>query len=358
LTTSSPTRVLITGGLGFIGTKIVDLLSPEHEVLLVDNLHPQVHKDRSAMNSIRPGVRFLEADVADQEKMAEAADFQPDVVFHLAAETGTGQSLLESRRHAEVNVVGTATLLDALSARRLPKTVVLPSSRAVYGEGYWQSEDEEAVPATPRTTKQLEAHQWTPEAADGRSLRAPLANNAETQSPNPANIYAATKLAQEHMIKSWCGSLGVSYAICRLQNVFGDGQAVDNPYTGVLTFMARQAIAGQEIRVFEGGDIVRDFVNVRDVATALVSSAFTASAGNAIYDIGSGHGVTLYEVADRLAALTDAPRPVRTSDFRAGDVRSAFADIGSARSRLGYSPDSSLDTGLEELLAWVGGAGR
>lgn len=346
-------RVLITGGLGFIGTKIVERLHESHEVLIVDNLHDQVHKDRSAVEAVPRGVRLLERDVTDAEGMREAALFEPDVVFHLAAETGTGQSLLQSRRHAQVNVVGTATLLDALSAHRLPSRVILPSSRAVYGEGYWLSDEGVALQAAPRSTEQLDDGRWSPTAADGSSLVTALANDARTQHPNPANVYASTKLAQEHMLRSWCVSLGVSYAICRLQNVFGHGQALENPYTGVLTFMARQAVAGKEIHVFEGGDIVRDFVNVRDVATALIAAGLASGVTDDVFDIGSGAGETLYDVAVRLASRVGAPAPVRTAEFRAGDVRSAFASIDNASERLHYQPRVSLDEGLDDLLTWV-----
>jgi len=351
-------RVLITGGLGFIGTKLVERLHGSCEILIVDNLHPQVHQDRSAVESVPSGIEVLEVDVADQDGMRQAAAFHPDLVFHLAAETGTGQSLLQSRRHAEVNVVGTATLLDALSADRLPSRVVLPSSRAVYGEGHWESRAGSVELATARSSGQLREGIWTPPAVNGGELVRPVPHDARTQTPSPANIYAATKLAQEHMIHSWGVSLGVSYAICRLQNVFGHGQALGNPYTGVLTFMARQAALGEEIHVFEGGGIVRDFVNVRDVAAALVSAAFTEGAADTIFDIGSGDGVTLYEVAARLAEQAGAPAPRRTDEYRAGDVRAAFADITHASEKLGYRTSVPLADGLDELLSWASAVTR
>lgn len=354
MTLSPLPRVLITGGLGFIGTKLVEILHGSYEILIVDNLHPQVHEDRSALEAVPSGVEVLEIDVTDQDGMRRAAAFHPDVVFHLAAETGTGQSLLQSRRHAEVNVVGTATLLDALSADRLPHRIVLPSSRAVYGEGHWESRSGSVELATARSSDQLSEGRWTPPpAADGGELVRPVAHDARVHSPSPANVYAATKLAQEHMLRSWGVSLGVSYTICRLQNVFGHGQALGNPYTGVLTFMARQAAAGEEIHVFEGGGIVRDFVNVRDVAAALVSAAFVEVAANEVFDIGSGDGVTLYEVAARLAEQAGAPGPRRTDEYRAGDVRAAFADIRHAADKLGYRPSVPLADGLNELLSWA-----
>ena len=355
--TESPRRVVLTGGLGFIGTKLVDRLIASHEILVVDNLHPQVHQDRRRVHELPERVTFLEGDVTDPASMQAVAEFRPHVVVHLAAETGTGQSLLQSRRHAEVNVTGTATLLDALAgADALPERIVIPSSRAIYGEGVWTVASDENVSAhgLPRDPTRLAKGEWLPTGSGGEELDSPLPNNAASSEPRPANVYAATKLAQENVARAWCTGLGVPLSLLRLQNVYGAGQATGNPYTGVLTFMARQALAGEQINVYEGGGIVRDFVNVADVADALTQAALDRSGDSLTVDIGSGEPRVLEEVARLLSELAGAPEPRLSNDYRPGDVRAAYADIDAAGRALGFSPKVGLRDGLQDLLSWVG----
>lgn len=349
-------RIAITGGLGFIGTKLVHRLAAEHELLVVDNLHPQVHADRRQAEALPTGVSFLEGDVTSPADMQTLARFAPSTVIHLAAETGTGQSLLQSRRHADVNVTGTATLLDALSSSgSLPDRVVIASSRAIYGEGDWTlaSDSSNSTSARTRDPLRLAEELWTPEGMNGEHLGQPLPHRAGRTEPRPSNVYAATKLAQENIVQAWGTGLGVPTSVLRLQNVYGDGQATNNPYTGVLTYMAKQAVLGEQIKVFEGGGVVRDFVNVSDVADAIIRAALDDSSRSLTVDVGSSEAVTLEEVAIVLANLANAPHPTLTSDFRAGDVRAAFADTGAAKDELGFSPRVGLKDGLQELLDWV-----
>lgn len=352
---SSLSRILITGGRGFIGTELIRSLGGVADILAVDNLHPQVHGDGSRLAPLPEWAHFVRGDVTDPRSMAQAAEFQPEIVIHLAAETGTGQSLRESRRHADVNVTGTATLLDALAAADVrPRRFILTSSRAVYGEGAWTSRvaPNRSVEAVPRQPEDLAKGLWSPRGLDGAELDSPVAHNAAAVEPRPSNMYAATKLAQEHMVTTWCNSFEVHSTILRLQNVFGAGQATGNPYTGVLTFMAGQVLSGRQINVFEGGGIVRDFVNVADVVSA-IKRAIVAESGSSRLDIGSGSPATLLDVATTLSELAGATPPRVTNDFRLGDVRAAFADIAAARAELGWEPTVSLERGLAELLAWV-----
>ncbi|MCH6471807.1 NAD-dependent epimerase/dehydratase family protein [Sinomonas terrae] len=349
-------RVVLTGGLGFIGTKLVECLIDSHDVLVVDNLHPQVHTDKRRMDELARSVNFVEGDVTNPANMRVVAEFCPHVVVHLAAETGTGQSLLQSRRHAEVNVTGTATLLDALAgADALPERLVIPSSRAIYGEGAWTlaGNETQVVHAIPRDPGRLAEGEWLPVGPNGEELSAPVPHCAARTEPRPANVYAATKLAQENVARAWAIGLGVPLSVLRLQNVYGAGQAINNPYTGVLTFMARQALAGEQINVFEGGGIIRDFVNVSDVAEALTGAVQDESDRNLTLDIGSGCPVSLDEVARLLSELSGAPEPRVSHDFRVGDVRAASADISAATDALGFLPAVGLRAGLHQLLSWV-----
>lgn len=352
----SPRRVVLTGGLGFIGTKLVDRLIGSHDVLVVDNLHPQVHQDRRRVSELPDRVTFIEGDVTDPASMQTVAAFRPHVVVHLAAETGTAQSLLQSRRHAHVNVTGTATLLDALArADALPERLVIPSSRAIYGEGVWTVASDEGLTAyaLPRDPTRLANAEWLPTGPDGEELSSPLPNDAARAEPRPANVYAATKLAQENVARAWCIGLNVPLSVLRLQNVYGGGQATTNPYTGVLTFMARQALDGGQINVYEGGGILRDFVSVADVADAVTQAVLDRSRNSVTVDIGSGKAISLEEVARMLSELAGAPEPRLSDDFRAGDVRAAYANIGPAGRVLGFLPKVDLKDGLRALLSWV-----
>jgi dTDP-L-rhamnose 4-epimerase len=344
--------VLISGGAGFIGTKLANRLSADYSLVLVDNLHPQVHASGEwPANSPADAVRIV-GDVTDSGMWAAVVEeHRPEIVVHLAAETGTGQSLTQSNRHASVNVSGTAQLLDALSnSGHRPESILLASSRAVYGEGQWLSNSGESYYAQARGEAQLLREEWEPFGPDGEQGTA-VAHNAATVEPRPTNVYAATKLAQEHILSSWCTAMDVPLTVLRLQNVYGAGQALENSYTGVLTFFATQAIAGKPIDVYEGGGIIRDFVHVDDVVSAFHASIEKLpESGFRLLDIGSGSQGTLLDYATELAEVAGSPAPVITTKFRLGDVRAASADIEPARAEIGYDPQVSFATGVSGLL--------
>jgi dTDP-L-rhamnose 4-epimerase len=277
----------------------------------------------------------------------------PTVVFNLAAETGTGQSLLEASRHGMANVVGTTQLTDALARHEhRPAHMVLTSSRAVYGEGAWRDQGGSVFYPPPRSEAMLRSATWDPIGPDG-SPGTPLPHVAETTWPRPVNVYAATKLAQEHIMESWCQSFSVPLSILRLQNVYGPGQSVGNAYTGVLTFFARQLATGEVIDVYEDGQIIRDFVFVDDVVSALVAASRRPPSATRRLDIGSGSGVPLVEVAETMSSLADAPAPQISGRYRQGDVRAASASISAAAEQLGWAPAVPLSDGLQALSRWV-----
>jgi dTDP-L-rhamnose 4-epimerase len=347
-------RILLTGGAGFIGSKLALALGRrDHQVLLVDSLHPQVHPRGTWPRSVVGEARLVVGDVAALDTWRVLDDFGPEVVVHLAAETGTGQSLREASRHAGVNVLGTTRLLDALAASgALPARVVVASSRAVYGEGAWAAGHGLPTYPGPRSASQLAAGRWDPCGSDGEPLM-PVPHRAGRTLPAPANVYGATKLAQENIIQAWCSGFDVAHSILRLQNVIGAGQSVTNSYTGVLTFFARLALDGKTIPVYEDGNIVRDFVDVEDVVDALVRAAEADPSRSHLVDIGSGHATTLLAVAQRIAELAGAPEPVVTGDYRRGDVRAAAADISVATSTLEWTPRCPLSASLGSLIDWV-----
>lgn len=351
----SEERLLISGGAGFIATRVVSQLDADTRVALLDNLHPQVHSNGTWPGTDHENVARYEGDVRDRDQWERAILAErPTVIIHLAAETGTGQSLTEATRHTAVNAMGTSQLLDALTATgHRPAQLVVASSRAVYGEGMWRTSDGTEFYPDGRTARQLEAHQWNPLGPNGQPAE-PVPHRAGATEPRPSNVYAATKLTQEHLLRAWGTAMNVPVSVLRLQNVYGAGQALDNSYTGVLTYFARQALAGQEINVFEAGGIVRDFVHVSDVANALIAASRRLPRGTSrTVDIGSGASGTLLEFASILAERAGAPAPRVTNDFRLGDVRAASADISAAAHELDYAPTVAFEDGVSELLAWA-----
>jgi dTDP-L-rhamnose 4-epimerase len=348
--------VLITGGAGFIGCNVARrLLARGDSVVVLDNLHPQVHTEGGLPKALAREVQFLTGDVTSGSNWQTTLKLcRPEVVVHLAAETGTAQSLTEANRHALVNVSGTAQLLDALTAaKHVPSTLVLASSRAVYGDGAWRDSTGSTFYPSGRTRADLERALWDPLGPDGQPAVA-LPSSAATTFPNPISVYAATKLAQEHLLATWARAFGAGLSVLRLQNVYGPGQALGNPYTGVLTVFAKRAASKAVIDVFEDGNILRDFVFIDDVVDALTQATSSSVRTIRTMDIGSGQATTILEVARAMARLANAPMPRVTGQFRDGDVRAASCSIEAAGRELGYSPSVPLEVGLKRLLDSVG----
>ena len=344
------TTCLVTGGAGFIGCAISAGLADHFDrVVALDNLHPQVHPQRTRPADLDDRVEFVLGDVtsaADWDSLL--ADVTPTTVVHLAAETGTGQSLTEATRHATVNVVGTTEMLDALvRADKLPEKIVLTSSRAVYGEGAWRDADGVLSYPGQRSRAMLEAGVW-----DFPGLTA-TPFNSHRVSPAPTSVYGSTKLAQEHILLSWCLAMKVTPVLFRLQNVYGPGQSLINPYTGIVSLFAQLARDGKQIPVYEDGDIVRDFVFIDDVATALIAGAVRSAATEHAYDIGSGEPTTILQLATLVAELYGAPEPQINGKFRDGDVRHASCTIDESAAALDWAPQVMVGEGVRRLCGWI-----
>ncbi|HEY0233255.1 MAG TPA: NAD-dependent epimerase/dehydratase family protein [Dokdonella sp.] len=341
---------LVTGGAGFIGCSASRALADRFgRVVALDSLHAQVHPRRRRPQALDRRVELVVGDVTQPAVWDDLLDdVAPDVVIHLAAETGTGQSLLEATRHAHVNVTGTTQMLDAFARhQRLPRRIVLTSSRAVYGEGAWRDATTSAlVYPGQRTRAQLESAEWDFSGMD------PVAFSASTTDARPISVYGATKLAQEQVLRAWACAFGIEAVVLRLQNVYGPGQSLHNPYTGICTLFARLARAGKSLPVYEDGRIVRDFVFIDDVVNALLASLNVAGAALA-YDIGSGSATTIAHLADLVARLYGAPSPHINGAFRHGDVRHAACSIEQATRELGWQPKVPLADGIGRLCAWI-----
>jgi len=347
------TSVLITGGAGFIGSALASrLVEAGYDVAVMDILHPQVHAEGALIN-LPSTVRLFTGDVTHAPDCdAVLRLFKPSQIVHLAAETGTAQSLSEATRHGSVNVVGTTQLLDALGrCGHVPEQVVLASSRAVYGEGAWQSGTQVFYPP-PRSHAQLVAGIWDPRGPTGDAA-VPLASSVVQTEARPTNIYAATKLAQEHILAAWTAAFDTKLSVLRLQNVYGPGQSLTNSYTGIVALFARLARDKQALEVYEDGRIMRDFVYIDDVVEALFLAIERPASPSRYVDIGSGVPTTIHELAQQLATICDAPEPVVVAKFRDGDIRAARCDIEPATNELGWRPKWSLEQGSRALLDWI-----
>ncbi len=349
------TSVLITGGAGFIGSALARrLVDAGYDVAVMDVLHPQVHSRNSTVD-LPSAVRFFTGDVTHAPDWdAVLRLIQPSQIVHLAAETGTAQSLSEATRHGSVNVVGTTQLLDALSrAEHVPEQFVLASSRAVYGEGAWESDGHIFYPP-PRSHAQLLAGIWDPKGPTGKAAE-PISSSAGRTEPRPTNVYASTKLAQEHILTAWAAAHDSNVSVLRLQNVYGPGQSLTNSYTGIVALFARMSRRRLPLEVYEDGRILRDFVFIDDVVDALFAAVRRPATLTRRVDIGSGVPTTIHELAAMTAALCGAPDPTVVGKFRDGDVRAARCDIVPATNELDWRPKWFLEDGLRALLNWIDG---
>jgi dTDP-L-rhamnose 4-epimerase len=340
---------LLTGGAGFIGRHLcAELLAAGNHVRVLDSLIPQVHGDNEPL--LPSAVEFLKGDVRNADLLDRALS-GVDGVFHLAAEVGVGQSMYEIARYVAGNDLGTAVLLERLAAHPVCRLVVA-SSMSVYGEGLYHDEAGHRHRGIRRSPNVATPH-WDPVAPDGGPLT-PMPTD-ETEQVDLASIYALTKYVQERSCQIFGGTYGVEVVALRLFNVFGPGQALSNPYTGVLANFGARLLHGQQPLIFEDGRQKRDFVHVRDVARAFRLAMENPFAAGHTINIASGHSYTIDHVARLLSQTMDVPhlQPRILNKARAGDIRHCFADIDKARALLGFHPCHLLEDSLGELVSWI-----
>jgi dTDP-L-rhamnose 4-epimerase len=345
-------RVLITGGAGFIGSHLCDeLLAAGYQVRLYDSLSPQVHEAGGRPSYLSSEAELLHGDVRDAERLRRALE-DIDIVVHLAASVGVGQSMYEIADYVAVNDSGTATLLQLLAERPIRKLVVA-SSMSIYGEGRYRTVRGAIVDNAVRTPGEIRAGRWDPFDDDGEAL-VPVPT-PEEKAPDLASVYALTKFSQERMCLLVGKAYGISTIALRFFNVYGTRQALSNPYTGVLAIFASRLRNGNPPLLFEDGRQLRDFVHVQDIARACRAAIEAPAKADGVYNIGSGKSVSILELADRLRRLLGREdlRPHLLSRYRVGDVRHCFADIAKARLALGFTPTVDLDQGMAELADWV-----
>lgn len=350
-------RIVVSGGAGFIGSRLVRrLLDAGHEVTVLDALVPSVHGEGAAPPAGIAGARFLHGDVRDAQAWRAALEGATRV-YHLAAETGTGESMYRARHYVDVNVGGTALLCDLLLEGAAPHVskVVLASSRAVYGEGPYRCPEHGVVVPRPRGADRLAAGLWEP-VCPRCGAEVAVVPASPAVAPSPTSTYGVTKRDQEELLHLLLPPRGVGVVSLRLQNVYGPGQSLRNPYTGILSIFSVRFLAGQGVRVFEDGLESRDFIFVDDVVEAFVRAGELAPPpGGAVVDVGSGVATGVLDAARSLARRYGAPEASVqvTGEYRVGDIRHAVADTAAAREVLGLSAPTSLDEGLDLLAAWV-----
>jgi dTDP-L-rhamnose 4-epimerase len=350
--------ILITGGAGFIASHCAAaFLRYGYQVRALDNLDPQIHgRERKPPSYLDPRVELLIGDIRSPRTVRRALS-DADVVVHLAARVGVGQSMYEVADYTDVNGRGTAVLLEEMieRARRRPfDRLIVASSMSIYGEGVYRASNGQLLTDLVRSSRQLKQGLWDPTDASGRALQAVPTDESKT--PSMLSVYAMSKYQQERL----CLIIGSAYDIpavaLRFFNVYGPHQALSNPYSGVLAIFAARLLNDRPPMIFEDGKQRRDFVYVADVAEACRLALESDGAVGRTFNIGSGRPVTIKEVAQLLAeALGVSVEPEITGECRIGDVRHCFPDISAAREVLGYRPTTQLETGLREFVTWLRG---
>jgi dTDP-L-rhamnose 4-epimerase len=343
-----PGPILVTGGAGFIGSHVVDaLLARGYDVRVLDCLLPAAHRERPALD---PRAEWLEADVRDPDAAARAVDGVA-AVCHQAAMVGLGVEIGDIADYVAHNDLGTAVLLRALAASGFAGRLVLASSMVIYGEGRYRCAEHGLVRPGPRRTEALDAGEFEPPcAACGRRLEPESV--PEDAPADPRNVYAATKLAQEHLCAAFSRETGVPVTALRYHNVYGPRMPRDTPYAGVASIFRSALAAGSPPRVFEDGGQLRDFVHVRDVAAANVRALTAPDPVAGAFNVASGTPRTILDMARALArARGHGVEPEITGEWRAGDVRHVFASTARAARVLGFHADENFAEGMEEFAS-------
>jgi len=351
-------KILITGGAGFIGSNLaLKLISKGYIVTVLDNLSPQIHGDdpfktSSLYKSINGKVNFIEGTVTSKKDW-ELAIKEQDIIVHYAAETGTGQSMYEIQKYVDVNINGTAILLDLLANRpHQVKKIIIASSRSIYGEGKYNSKELGFVYPKHRVATDMDGGDFEVKYPDCEVLE--LMATDEDSKIHPSSVYGITKQNQEQMIMTVCPTLGIAPVAFRYQNVYGPGQSLKNPYTGILSIFSTQIKNGNGINIFEDGKETRDFVFIDDVVDATILGIEKDEANNEVFNVGTGVPTDVVTVAKNLIKNYGVDVPITISgNYRLGDIRHNYADLTKIKKRLNFTPKFSFEQGLKAFTAWV-----
>lgn len=351
-------NILITGGVGFIGSQLsLHLVARGHAVKVIDNLSPQIHganpESSSLFRSIRGKVEFFRGSVTSRDDLMKVLP-GIDTVVHLAAETGTGQSMYAIRHYSDVNIGGTALLLDLIANERFPvRKIVVASSRAVYGEGKYRCEEHGFVYPPSRSARDMEHGDFEIHCPSCGAV-AQLVCTDEESPVHPVSVYGITKLNQEQMVLTIGKALGISALAFRYQNVYGPGQSLSNPYTGILSIFLARIRRGKSINIFEDGLESRDFIFIDDVVAVTAKGVEFETPLVDVFNVGSGITSDVLSIANTLQKLIGKSVPTEVSgQFRLGDIRHNVADLTKVRTVLGFEPSVSFQEGLRQFVVWA-----
>ena len=350
-------NILITGGAGFIGSNLTrKLVVRGFKITILDNLSKQIHGDNqnsTLYKSIKDIVNFIKGDVCSKSDWQKAIIGQ-DAVIHLAAETGTAQSMYEISRYNEVNILGTSHLLDVLSnCNHNIKKIIIASSRSIYGEGKYICENDGIVYPKQRKYSDMEIGKFNPICNKcGESLV--LCSTDEDSRIHPSSIYGITKQQQEQMILLIGNTLNIPAVALRYQNVYGPGQSLCNPYTGILSIFSTRLLNGNDIDIYEDGQESRDFVFIDDVVSATILALEKDEANHQTFNVGSGVATRVIDVANSLKSIYNSNAKITISGkYRMGDIRHNYADISKIKNALGFIPKFDFTSGITSFANWV-----
>lgn len=356
-------NILITGGSGFIGAEIVNQLHKAggFNITVLDSMTEQIHgvdwQNSYLYKTIEGKCRFVKDSVCNLSILQDAIK-NCEVVIHLAAETGTGQSMYQINQYNETNIMGTSNLLQAISLAGKDckvKKIILSSSRSVYGEGKYECSDCGIIYPDGRSKEKMLAGDFSFYCPNcGKKMS--LLPTTEDSAIKPASLYAYTKYAQEMMLRTMCPAMGIDYTIFRFQNVYGVGQSLKNPYTGILSVFSTLMLENKPVNIFEDGLESRDFINVKDIAKGVIDSINEPKSNGETINLGSGINTSVIEIANILRKHYKSNSDIKISgDFRIGDIAHNKADISKAKEILNFKPTISLEEGLKQFCAWVEG---
>ena len=348
-------KILITGGAGFIGTSLTrTLLTENHEITILDNFHPQIHGSKDGLVEDLVGkVNLIIGDVTDKKILFQALEGK-DVVIHFAAETGTGQSMYSFSQYSNVNIQATAFLCDYLiNKKHSIKTVILASSRAIYGEGKYYSDEFGVVYPESRNLANLKNNfEVTCPISGKNNLK--LMPTDELSKIQPSSFYGITKQVQEQMIILATQLKKIRSFSLRYQNVYGPGQSLKNPYTGILSIFTTLAIQNKEINIFEDGLESRDFVHIDDVVNVTKLCLKIKKNNQFILNVGSGAPTKVIDVAQEIVKYLKSNSKITISgNFREGDIRHNYADLTRLKNIINYQPKWNFTEGLQDYLNWA-----
>jgi len=346
-------KILITGGAGFVGSHLADaLLRAGHDVRIFDNLSPQVH-GVGLPEYLSADVELLQGDMRDARAVGRAVE-HIDVIFHLAAAVGVGQSMYQIANYMGSNTQGTAILVQSLLERKTrAEKLVVASSMSIYGEGQYLCASCGDVAPEPRDTEQLLRKAWEMLCPKCCAELVPIPTT-EAKPLQCSSVYALSKKDQEEICLLYGRTYGLPVVALRYFNIYGTRQALSNPYTGVAAIFASRLLNRRPPLLFEDGLQMRDFVSVQDIVAANLLAMQSDRADGHALNIGSGAPISIREVASALSQTLDVDLPCEvTGKYRAGDIRHCFADIRKARELLGYEPQVTFDQGISELADWL-----